>query len=309
MPPVAANDMTYFAPQARLVNVDSDQTLSTTATSDLVSVSVTQVNTGPAQVTMTVNNQWDVEIGVPPTQPFSPPWKYNALTYYRPGQHIRVDFRYGGAAGSGNDANWQTMIVARITNISFAFPSGGGATMTLNGEDLVSLLKTTDKDGHAYQNMDEAEMFSDVVTTRAGLSSLCTPVATMPSTVSTKMGQKKLEKKTQYLQFVQEFADRLDNEIWADDGSFDFNDVTAPPAVYDGSLVNLHFEPARSLTDPSGNVVTMRWGASSDPTDVEEGTDVRISDFTPKLQIADQYTGVSAAGSDPSSRQRVTGTA
>src|SRR5258708_6865244 len=246
---VAGNQsyLASFAPQARLCSLPSAEELMQTTQADVISVQVTQVNTGPSLLSITLNNHFESGDAppAPQTKPGFPPWRYNDLNRLKPGQRIRVDFRYSTPLTP--PSAWQTMIIARITGLSFAFPSAGGAQIALQGEDLLSLLKNFDEQTNNYQKKTEKEIVTDVVQTRSG--SQLTPVVTQPDEVPQPLRSLLHPKKTPYLQFLQGIADRLDYEIWVADGSFDYPNGKGQGAAT-GSAVNPPCEPAPSPAEP-----------------------------------------------------------
>ncbi len=95
--------------------------------------------------------------------------------------------------------------------------------------------------------------------------------------------------------------------MWIDDGSYDFdspNDApvslvpSAPPAL---SSVTVKFKAARSLQ--LADTLTMVWGGG------DQSTFVNITDFTAKLQVADQYASATASGAKPDNSGKATGLA
>jgi phage protein D len=274
----SAVDLTLYAPQARLFDLASNEEVATTTSSDLVSVQVTLVNTGAAQVSMTLNNQAED----PATDPVFPPWRYNDLVKFKPGQRIRVDFRYGRQSSA-----WQTLIVARIVGVSFSFPAGGGARLTLTGEDLLSLLKINPQNDTNHQNKDELQIVRDSLSSSNTQLTLASDAA-LPAGVSGTLRSVLHQKTTSYLQFITGIADRLDFEVFVDNGAMN-------GGVSTGQGAQLHFAQARSITAPTSPLV-LQWGGG----DPEGTTSVNITDFNPKLEVADQYNTATAGGANPS---------
>ena len=256
----------FFAPQARLVTPEGEPiTISDRPIApDIVSAKVTQTNSGVAQVEVVLNTQrHDAK-----DRPMAPSWRYNRLEEVSFGTRARVDFRYG-------DEPWTPMILARITDVVFEFPSGAGAQLTLRGEDLLSLLKTKPASDTRYADKQETAIVEQVLSdSRSGLSlapAIRTPFQQNMTTVTHQQTQT-------YLQFVESLAQRMDHEVFVD-----FDDEV-------GSAVSLHFEPARSAT--LSGVVDLLWGRD-------------IIDFKPTFKVWDVLTNAVACGALPRGRGRV----
>ena len=240
---------------------------------DLVSARVTQIHHGVSQVSLTLNNQrHDGEL------PLTPTWKYNRLGVLRFGQHVQVQFRYARGEDAGED--WQPMMLARITDMGFTFPSSGGCQLTLEGEDMLSLLKTKPDDDTAYRNKSENEIVEDVL--RRAQFSTAFPMAasTDPEPFSDTLTTVTHQKSQTYLQFIESLAERLDYEVYVD-----FDDTTNS-----FSAVKFHFAPARSLR--LRGLVELTWGSD-------------LVEFRPKFKVWDVYTGAKTNGRDPRRRARV----
>jgi phage protein D len=260
----------FFAPQARFVDADSGQVLhgDSPADVDLISTRVTQTNHGVGQMTLTLNNQRHVD-----GRPAQPPWKYNDLATLKFGQRLRVEVRYGGEA-------WKPLILARVTDMNFDFPAGGGAQVTVVGEDLLSLFKSKPVEDKRYRNQQELEIVRDVLTrSRTGLSLADPPLVPRP-TFSETLSTVTHQKAQTYLQFLESLAERLDFEVFVD-----FDDPTNPE-----SDVRFHFEPARSRS--RGTVVDLAWGTN-------------LVSFSPRFKVWQQFTGASARGRHPRNRRRI----
>jgi hypothetical protein len=191
-----------------------------------------------------------------------------------------VQLRY---AESGADAQWKTMIYGRITNMSFAFPSGGGSTVTLEGEDLASLLKQCPDDNQRFNHIDEVDAARRLLAA-APLSDalpLAAPTGAPRARFSAPLPALVFQKSSTYLQSLQALADRLDYEIFVD------NDVLKGH--------ELHFEPARSLWSVQGGAP--REKATIQVVALEWGRD--IIDFTPRLVVWEQYTGLRIRAAHP----------
>lgn len=266
----------FYAPEARIVDERGDSILfggnpRKPVNCDLVSTRVTQVHHGVSQVSLTLNNQRHNDAN----QPLLPTWKYNRLDVLHFGQRVRVQFRY-----ALDQKDWQPMILARITDMGFSFPSSGGSQLTLEGEDVLSLLKTKPNEDTAYRNKGEREIVEDVL--RRAEFSRAYPMAS--STDSEQFGDTLTtvtHQKTQtYLQFIESLAERLDYEVFVD-----FDDPTDK-----NSAVKFHFEPARSLT--LKGLVDLTWGSD-------------LVEFRPKFKVWDVFTGAETHGRDPRRRARV----
>jgi phage protein D len=261
----------FFAPQARLVDPDDPGrfTVESPADVDLISARVTQVHNGVSQVSITLNNQRH-HTG----RPVHPPWKYNGLDRLRFGQRIRVDFRYA------KDTHWSPLILARITDIKFTFPATGGATVTLQGEDLLSLLKTKPTEDKRYRNQQELAIVDDVLRRSGAGLTLAPPLVPRPALREPLRSITHQKSKT-YLQFLQELGEPLDYEVFVD-----FDDPTDENAT----AVRLHFEPARSLA--LRGIVDVAWGQN-------------LIEFQPVFKVWEQFTEATALGRHPSQRRRI----
>jgi hypothetical protein len=264
----------FYAPQAKLVDADGNTELATTL-GDLMSAQITLVNNGVSQCQITLNNtRTDPQN---PNQPIYPPWKYNDLVDFKFGQRFGVQLRYA----DGANAPWKPLIFCRVTDIAFAFPSSGGSTMTLTGQDLLSLLVKPDPDGASYANpdKDEIEIVNDILSSsRSNVGLSLSPESTLPPSITTKLHNAPIRKGTEFRQFIKDMADRLDYELFVD------NQVTNPSAI------KVHFAPARSLT--VGTVIPLTWGRD-------------IIEFTPTLRVADQYSSAKTESTDPSRRVNI----
>ena len=214
-----------------------------------------------------------------------PSWRYNGLGEVSFGSRLRVDFRYGAEG-------WTPMILARITDVGFLFPSGAGSLVTLKGEDLASLLKAKPTMDNIYIDFHEIEMVE--MELEASASGLALPATRPDSPFSQPMPSITHEKAKSYLQFIQAFAERMDFEVFVA-----FNDPSpgraAPnPSDPDPRPTSFHFEPARSAV--LNEVVTLQWGRD-------------IVDFKPTFAVWDILTSATASGSLPRGRGTFTATA
>jgi Bacteriophage probable baseplate hub protein len=254
----------FFAPQVRLVDADGEPLAlgSQPISQDIVSAKVTRVATGVSQVEIVLNNQRHDD----DHRPIVPTWRYNGLDGVSFGTRVRVDYRYG------NDP-WSPMILARITDMAFLFPQAAGAQVTLQGEDLLSMLKTKPAADTMYVNYHEIDIVRMAVADSGSGLALAAPLpahafgAVVPDI--THQGSQT------YLQFIDAFAERMDYEVFVD-----FARST-------GSDVNLHFEPARSAT--LNEVVDLAWGRD-------------LLDFKPVFKVWDLLTEAVATGSVPGRR-------
>ena len=144
----------FFAPQARLVGEDGTPILigEQPVSADISSVTVTQVNTGVSQVEVVLNNQHHTNDR---HRILAPSWRYNKLDTLGFGKRVRVDMRYGSDG-------WTPMVLARITDVGFVFPSAEGAKITLKGEDLLSLLKTKPDENKRHDEVQEVDLVTSL---------------------------------------------------------------------------------------------------------------------------------------------------
>ena len=126
----------FFAPQVRIVTQAGEalQIDGQPIGQDVISVTLTQPCSGVGQCEITLNNQRFDRAGS--YKIFTPAWRYNSLKSNEIafGSRLRVDMRYG-------QDGWTPMMLVRVTDIAFSFPSGAGASLTLKCEDMLSLLK------------------------------------------------------------------------------------------------------------------------------------------------------------------------
>jgi hypothetical protein len=316
----APADTSLYAPQARLVDFDTGRvigvsaanqttvqggtTLPNPADTDLVSARVTLVNTGVSQLQVTLNNQAN-KAG----KPVFPPWKYNDFSVQHTsggeavgitfGKRLRLDLRYGKGA-------WRKMIVARVTDMQFTFPSSGGAQLQITGEDLLSVLKVKPSADKHYHGQSEEQIIADTLH-RSGIGisyTVPTGARAIPQR-SRPLRSVTHQKRTTYFQFLQEIADRLDCEMFLDFASSEAEQppgVTAqaiipgPPSAAVGATVadelQFHFEPARSLVPPGLRFVELRWGR-------------HLVELSPKFKVWEQPVTAGASGSAPDRRGRI----
>lgn len=257
----------FYAPQARILDEQGGAILigDQPVNSDLVSVKVTQTHHGVSQVAITMNNQRHDAAG----RPLAPMWKYNRMDAIKFGQRVRVEFRYG-------NHDWTQMILARITDVSFNFPSAGGAQLTLQGEDLLSLLKTKPEEDKRYRDKSELEIITDSLTrSSSGLSLLPTDLEIFPETLRTITHRQSQT----YLQFIESLAERMDYEVFVDSEN----------------PTQMHFRPARSM-DSFNRIIDLTWNRD-------------LVEFRPKFKVWDIFTDVTVKGRHPRLRRRFRETA
>lgn len=283
-----------FAPQARLVDADANKIVGTSETRlspssanlDLVSAKVTLAINNVCTMQVVLNNQRNQD-----GRPVFPPWKYNNLEQIKFGQRLRLDMRYGADP-------WHKMILARVTDLQFSFPSGGPAQITVSGEDLLSLLKTKPEQDKRYSNVKEDEIVRSVlersksrlefigVTPDPGGDPLKGPLVEWPELEPLRSVTH--ANSTSYLAFLQGLAERMDFELFVDFTKrlvIDSDDGL--PA--DANEVKLHFEPCRSVVEPR-EIIDLTWGHN-------------LIELTPKLKVWDLLTEVTVGGTRHGSRK------
>lgn len=262
----------FYAPQARIVSEDGSPILVSgrPITADLVSARVTQTHHGISQVSLTLNNQRHEEHNE--HRPLVPSWKYNGLSAIEFGQTVRVQYRYGS-----DEEDWHPMILARINDVGFSFPSSGGARLTLQGEDQVSLLKKKPPESKTYNDKQELEIVRDAVSRSGSGLTLAPPPS--PVTFQESLRTVTHQNSVTFQQFIESLAERLDYEAFVD-----FDDPTDK-----NSAVRYHFRPSRS-TDLRG-VIDLTWNRD-------------LVDFTPKFKVWEVYTRATASGRNPRRRAR-----
>lgn len=266
----------FHAPQTRLVTetgapieIDGQP-----VTPDMISASVTLSNNGTGITQIVLNNQRHAT----DHKPVVPPWRYNKMDTLSFGKRVRVDMRYGADG-------WTPMILARITDVTFQFPSSAGAQLTLKGEDLTSLIKTKPETDEMYIDFHEIEIVESAL---SGSGSGLTLPATRPQPAfTTVLPAITHEKAKTYLQFFQAFAERMDYEIFTEFDNIEPGQAGANVTAPDPRPVSLHFEPARSAN--LDKVVSLHWGRD-------------IIDFKPTFKAWEILTGARVSGNVP--RQR-----
>lgn len=292
---VTAPGTKLYAPQARLVDANTNEIIGKAAGKDtpnqadvdLVSAKITLSLNNVCQLQVVLNNQRHKD-GLP----VFPPWKYNALSRIKFGQRLRLDIRYGGDA-------WHKMILARVTDLQFSFPQSGAAQLTVVGEDLLSLLKIKPDKEKPYSNRKEDYIVQDVLVRSKAKDLHLGFTGTTPQSDPLKgplvpwpqlqpLRSITHSKDTSYLQFLQDIADRMDFELFVD-----FTERLILDAHTDktnASEVKLHFEPARSVVKPK-DPLPLTWGTN-------------LVEFTPKLKVWEQLTGVTVGGTSHGQRKR-----
>jgi hypothetical protein len=268
----------FHAPQVRLVTEAGAPVTQggKPVSPDIVSAKVTLLVSGVGQVEIVLNNQRHDDAN----RPVVPSWRYNGLREVGFGKRLRVDMRYGVEG-------WTPMILARVTDMTFAFPQAGGALVTLKGDDLVSLLRVSPDEDMIYIDYHEVDMVSDVLQSSGSGMTLSNPPAPEFSQPMEGLTRKK---SVTYLKFIEDLAERMDYEIYA---AFDDASPGTPGAgasAADARTVGFHFEPARSAT--LNAVVPLKWGRD-------------IVEFAPSFTVWDMLTKVTARASVPRERGEI----
>jgi len=249
----------------------------------LISLSVELVNTGVGTLDLVLNNQAYTSDQLPA----QPPYRFNDFRVFDYGGQVQVDLRYAGGTGmvlerirlgqdpTGGSGGWMPAIRARIVDLQFAFPSAGAATLTVKGEDLLSVLKTEPSEDRTWRGKQEYEIVRELVTGPSHRQTLADPPVGHRR-FSQPLRQVQQRKNRTDLQFIREIADNLDYELFAA-----FDDPTDP-----ASAVSIHFEPARSGRLDAESLVDLVWG-------------LNVLELTPTFQFWQQYTGAKAVGRDP----------
>jgi hypothetical protein len=266
----------FHAPQVRLVT-EAGAAISIggqPVVPDIISATVTLSHTETGIVDIVMNNQRHGADG----RPVVPPWRYNKMETLSIGSRVRVDMRYGADG-------WTPMILARITNMTFAFPSDSGSQITLKGEDLTSLLKTKPETDEMYIDFHEI----DIVERALGSSGtgLSLPVTRPQPAFAAPLDGITHEKAKSYLEFFKAFAERMDYEIFAEFDDIEPGQAGAQVTAPDRRSVSFHFEPARSGVLDA--LVSLHWGRD-------------IIEFKPAFKAWDILTGARASGSVPRGR-------
>lgn len=267
----------FFAPQVRIVTQAGEalQIDGQPISQDLISVTLTQPCSGVGQAEITLNNQRFDRART--YKIFTPSWRYNALRSNEIafGSRLRIDMRYG-------QDGWTPMMLVRVTDIAFAFPSGAGASLTLKCEDLVSLLKIKPSSPIQSNPQHEADLVeSELAMSGCGLEY----VGPEPRHLfSQTLGEMTHRPDKSFLQFIQDLADRMDYEVFVE-----FDNPGAPLSGSGATQVpsKFHFVPSRC-------------GTLGDPLPIAGGADV--VDFKPAFKIWDLFTAAHVAGNVPRGR-------
>lgn len=283
-----------FAPQARLVDADTNEVIGKAAGKDTPNQA--DVDLLSAKITLSLNNVCQLQVVLNNQRhkdgmPVFPPWKYNGLTRIKFGQRLRLDLRYGGDP-------WHKMILARVTDLQFSFPQSGAAQLTVTGEDLLSVLKTKPAKEKPYANKKEDFIVGDVLARSEAKDLHLSFTGTTPDSDGLQgplVPWPKLQplrslthsKDTSYLQFLQDMAERMDFELFVD---FTEHRIVDSQPSKNANEVKLHFEPARSVVKPL-DPVELTWGAN-------------LIDFSPKFKVWEQLTKITVGGTQHGQRKR-----
>jgi hypothetical protein len=306
---------TYFAPAVQisaLGALSSGPTggalLPDDVLGDIVRAEVTRVCSGASQYSITFNN-WCTSTAVdrasqgaagstmPATsqlsggsQPSWPRFKYNdfGLLYF--GQRLRVDMRYWPDARTDTQLStparqaqsWVPMVCGPVTDMRFDFHSGGGgAQLTVSGEDDLSALKDHYRTRKEFPSAPERQIVREVLRlAQYPLTDVAAPRAQWPP-FANDGGDGIVESigdGQSYLEFLQKLADRLDLEIF-----LEFADLTSA-----NSALELHVEPSRARVPPdqSGQDVFVLQ------------RDRNLIEFTPSIRVVDQPSEATITGRD-----------
>ena len=274
-----------FAPQARLVKQNGEELKvgGRSINQDIISLTVTQTCSGVGQAEVVLNNQRFDAFHL-----FSPIWRYNKLdpTEISFGSRLRLDLRYGSDP-------WTPMMLVRTTELAFGFPTGSGGTMTLKGEDLLSVLKTRPITSKTHSKLHEIDIVEQTLSD-CGCGLTLAPFKPRQM-FSTPLRTLTHEKTKTNLQLVQEFAERMDHEVYVE---FDNPGQPLPsnplqPNEPVEAVPKMYFRPARSAT--LGEPVTLVWN-------------VDILEFKPTIKVMETLTAVEAAGNSPTGRGSINAT-
>jgi hypothetical protein len=239
---------------------------------DIVSASVTLMNTGVGQAEIVLNNQ---RAGL--TKPHTPPWRYNGLDPISFGTPIRIDMRYG-------DEPWTPMMQARVTDLGFSFPQAGPSLVTLKAEDLLSLLRVRPPKDILHKDSHEADMLTkELSEMQKGLQ-----LAARHTSFKEPIGRLTHPAAMTHLKFFEDLATRMDYELFVD---FEPAPPGLPGAAAPAPETRLHFEPARSNKKPAKTVKISRAE--------------HVLEFKPAFKVWDQLTEAVAVGSAPGKRDEV----
>lgn len=268
-----------FAPQARLVKQNGEplQVGGRSINEDIVSLTVTQPCNGVGQTEIVLNNQRFDAYHLQ-----TPIWRYNKLdpAGIAFGSRLRVDLRYGSDP-------WTPMMLVRVTELTLGFPTASGGTMTVKGEDLLSVLKTRPTASKTHSGLHEIDIVEQTLTD-CGCGLSLAPL--IPRQMfGAPLGTLTHEKTKTNLQIIQELAERMDHEVYVE---FDNPGQPLPrdpanPNTPVEVIPTMYFRPARSAT--LGEPVTLAWN-------------VDIVEFKPTIKVMETLTAVEAAGNVPGGR-------
>src|SRR5262249_1516147 len=150
------------------------------------------------------------------------------------GQRLRVDMRYWPDITAGTQLSkpasqalsWVPMVCGPVTDMRFTFSSGGGAQLTISGEDDLSTLKDRSSTRTEFPSMPERQIVPEVRRlAKYPLSDVAPPQVAWPP-FADDGGDGIVESildGQSYLEFLQKLADRLDLEVF-----LEFTDLTDP---------------------------------------------------------------------------------
>ena len=305
---------TYFAPGVQISTLGALSSQPTNGTllpddvlGDIVHAEVTRVCSGASQYSVTFNNwytttavdrasQGSAGSPMPATsqlaggnRPLWPRFKYNDFGILAFGQRLRVDMRYWPDVTSGAQLStparqaqsWVPMVCGPVTDMRFEFSSGGGAQLTVSGEDDLSPLKDHHCSRKEFPNVPERQIVREVLRlAQYPLADIAVPQVAWPR-FADDGGDGIVESIAQdqsYLDFLQKLADRFDFEVF-----LEFTDLTDA-----NSALELHIEPSRARVDPDksiGNVFVLQ-------------RDRNLIEFSPTIRVVDQPSDVSVTGRD-----------
>jgi phage protein D len=259
-------DIGWFAPT---ISIEPVSGTAAPRVADVLKAELTLVANGMSGLSLTLNNQ---KFGTAASDntvggPVWPTWEYNQLGLAKFGQRLVFGVGY-----PDHPARMVTAMV-RVTDIKFSFPNDGGAQLTVECKDLLSLLETTPERDKNYRDEDEADIVEDALARSHSGLTLGGPLVPRLQ-FGERLGRLVHSKSKTYYKLIEELAKRLDYELFVDG-------------------TEVHFEPARSLhNEPIRNLVELRWGRD-------------LLSFAPTLVVWEQYTGAYCTGRRGRGRARV----